>query len=170
MTGLAAACLPACHVCCKANRSRSARLQVADMNAGVEKLGFNKIGGGILLVSWVVILVVVVVLVSGRLAGSGRVCLCACLHVRPAWETLRTLARVLSCAQPGPHRRRCAAGGRPPPSLPAHSRARLRTKAPRSCTGLPSSTAPARSSLAAARWCCPCCTTMWWTKCACIMR
>ncbi len=37
--------------------------QVADINAGVEKLGFNKIGGAILLVSWVVILVVCIVLV-----------------------------------------------------------------------------------------------------------
>jgi hypothetical protein len=44
---------------------------VSDLNAGVNKLGFNKVGGGILLASWIVILVVVVVLVRGRcwLAG-----------------------------------------------------------------------------------------------------
>jgi hypothetical protein len=34
------------------------------MNAGVEKLGFNKVGGAILLASWIVILVVVLILVS----------------------------------------------------------------------------------------------------------
>lgn len=34
------------------------------MNAGVDKLGFNKLGGGILILGWVVILVVVLVLVS----------------------------------------------------------------------------------------------------------
>ncbi len=39
--------------------------QVSDLNAGVNKLGFNKVGGGILLASWIVILVVVVVLVRG---------------------------------------------------------------------------------------------------------
>ena len=43
------------------------------MNAGVDKLGFNKWGGGILLASWVVILVVVLVLVSAG-AGAGAGC------------------------------------------------------------------------------------------------
>lgn len=34
------------------------------MNAGVDKLGFNKLGGGVLLAGWIVILVVLLVLVS----------------------------------------------------------------------------------------------------------
>lgn len=37
-------------------------IKVADMNAGVDKLGFNKLGGGVLLAGWIVILVVLLVL------------------------------------------------------------------------------------------------------------
>lgn len=37
---------------------------MAEINAGVDKLGFNKLGGGILIAAWVAILVVCVVLVS----------------------------------------------------------------------------------------------------------
>jgi chromate transporter len=42
-------------------------IQVAEMKAGVEKLGFNKLGGAILLVGWVVILVVCIVL-AGKIS------------------------------------------------------------------------------------------------------
>ena len=50
----AAVCLPACW------------RQVADINAGVDRLGFNKLGGGLLMLGWIVILVVVLVLVSNE--------------------------------------------------------------------------------------------------------
>jgi chromate transporter len=41
---------------------RKETINVAEANVGVEKLGFNKLGGGLLIVGWVVILVVTVVL------------------------------------------------------------------------------------------------------------
>ena len=46
--------------------------QVTDISAGVDRLGFNKLGGGLLLAGWVAILVVVLVLVSGRRPACWR--------------------------------------------------------------------------------------------------
>lgn len=56
------------------------------MNAGVDKLGFNKLGGGILLVSWVAILVTCIVLVSACCSVHGSMaCLVHGLFNAPAY-------------------------------------------------------------------------------------
>ena len=47
-------------------------LQVEEVRVGVEKLGFNKLWGSVLLASWIVVLVLVVSLALLLLQGSFR--------------------------------------------------------------------------------------------------
>lgn len=141
--------------------------QVDDINAGVDRLGFNKVGGGLMLAGWIVILVVVLVLVSwccwSCRAGCWRWCWAGRggRHGGLAWcqelvadELSLLLVLVLA------HRSGGAGvfSGLTHSPLPARvcatlcRLARSATNPPRSCTGLRCSTAQGPSSLVAARW------------------
>lgn len=60
------------------------------MNAGVDKLGFNKLGGGLLLAGWIVILVVLLVLVRAPRTAVELACPASGCgkEAQPPWKCL----------------------------------------------------------------------------------
>ena len=133
-------------------------LQVADVHAGVEKLGFNKLGGALLIALWLAVLITVVVLAGQTEYDSHKG-----LHWFAAFY--RTGSIIFGGGQVSARTQGAASCDALPPMRVALRRPMWRAAVHPTHPPAPSPSPPTHHH-PPPRWCCPCFTTTWSPKTA----